>query len=400
MNKSILSKISNDNNLKSIFSYFDSQYLLKLIQKNKEIQNRLGVKLENYKYYSNYPKYQFSIKKNYIKCDNPYHFSGEEELGIFGILFCINCLHFTYVLIYAILLVCKVSFNNINGSNENFESSAKFIYIINACLFLLVFGDLISTILLFYYGCMDNDIDFRNTLQRRIRTILIIAYNSIYIIFEVLVIWKLILSYKIKEDGEIWFIILDYIFLFIHLLYIATILYWSYIYLKIFFNQFIIDTTYSIISLNNINNIIRYNVSEDFTKMSERDRKTFLLDNYKNIKYETTSDQINLIKIINEFRENNNLPKLLNNRLISIPYFIMNEPAEIMINPDQHFFKLSDKEYLFKYPIGEFEINFNNRDINILAILSNANLNHIKIITKKNFEYIYIFKEINLSRIL
>jgi hypothetical protein len=68
----------------------------------------------------------------------------------------------------------------------------------------------------------------------------------------------------------------------------------------------------------------------------------------------------------------------------------MNEPAEIMINPDQHLFKLSDKEYLFKYPVGEFEINFKNRDINILAILSIANLNHIKIITKNNFEYIFL----------
>jgi hypothetical protein len=251
------------------------------------------------------------MKKNYIKYDIPYHFTGEEQLGIFAILFCINCLHFTYVLIYAILLVCKVSFNKINGSNGNFESSAKFIYIINVCLFLLVFGDLLSTILFFYYGCKDNDISFINTLQRRIRTILIIAYNSIYIIFEILVIWKLVLSYKIKEDGEIWFIILDYIFLFIHLLYIAIIFYWSYIYIKIIYNQFIIETTYHIISLNNID-IVYYNVSEDFSKMSERDRKTFLLNNYKNIKYKNTLDQIYLIKIINEFRENNNLPKLLN----------------------------------------------------------------------------------------
>ena len=68
----------------------------------------------------------------------------------------------------------------------------------------------------------------------------------------------------------------------------------------------------------------------------------------------------------------------------------MNEPAEIMINPDKNIFKLSDKEYLFKYPVGEFEIIFKNRDMNILSILSNANLNHIKIITKKNCEYIFL----------
>lgn len=360
MNKSKLSKISNDYNVKSIFSYLDSKYVLKLILKNKEIQNRLGVKLENYKIYSNYPKYQFQTKKKTTEYKNPYQIDGEAQLGQLGLLFCFHCLHFTYILIYAILLVCKVSFNNNNGSKENFESSAKFIYIINACLFSLVFGDLLSAILLFYYLCKEDDRSFTYGLKRLIKIILIIIYISIYILFEVLVIWKLILSYKIKEDDEIWFIVMDYIFLFIH-----------------------------IVSLNEIS-ISNYNVTKDFSNMSERGRKTFLLNNYKNIQYKNTLDQQYLIKIINEYREKNNLPKLLNDKFRKIPDIIMNEPAVIMINPDQNIFKLSDKEYLFKYPVGEFEIIFKNRDMNILSILSNANLNHIKIITKKDCEYIFL----------
>jgi mRNA-degrading endonuclease RelE of RelBE toxin-antitoxin system len=391
MNKSKLSKISNDYNLKAIFSFLDSQYLLKLIQKNKEIQNKLGVNLENYKIYSNYPKYQFSTKKKTTEYQLPYYFTGDAVLGHFAILLCLHCLHFTYVLIYAILLVSKVSFNNTSGLNENFESSAKFIYVINICLFLLVLGDLLSTILLFYYGGKERDMRFRYGLKRLIKIILIIVYDSIYIIFEVLVIWKLVLSYKIKEDGEIWYIVLDYIFLFFHLLYMAYILHLSYIYFKYYLNHFTTETIYNIVSLNNIR-IENYNVSKDFSNMSERDRKAFLLNNYKNIEYKNTLDQHYLIKIINEYRENNNLPKLLKDKLRKIPDFMMNEPAEIMINPKQHIFKLSDNKYLFKYPVGEFEIIFKNRDINILAILSNENLNYIKIITKNNFEYIFISK--------
>ena len=389
MNKSKLSKISNDYNLKSIFSYLDSKYVLKLILKNKEIQIRLGVKLENYKIYSNYPKYEFQTKKKTTEYMNPYQIDGEAQLGQLGLLFCFHCLHFTYTLIYAILLVCKVSFNNNNGSKENFESSAKFIYIINACLFSLVFGDLLSAILLFYYICKGNDRSFTYGLKRLFKIILIIAYNSIYILFEAFVIWKLVLSYKIKEDDEIWFIVMDFIFLFIHPLYMAYILYMSYIYLKYYLNHFSNEITYNIVSLNEIS-ISNYNVTKDFSNMSERDRKTFLLNNYKNIQYKNTLDQQYLMKIINEYREKNNLPKLLNDKFKKIPDIIMNEPAVIMINPNHNIFKLSDKEYLFKYPVGEFEIIFKNRDMNILSILSNANLNHIKIITKKGCEYIFL----------
>ena len=156
-----------------------------------------------------------------------------------------------------------------------------------------------------------------------------------------------------------------------------------------YLNHFSNEITYNIVSLNEIS-ISNYNVTKDFSNMSERDRKTFLLNNYKNIQYKNTLDQQYLIKIINEYREKNNLPKLLNDKFKKIPDIIMNEPAEIMINPDKNIFKLSDKEYLFKYPVGEFEIIFKNRDMNILSILSNANLNHIKIITKKNCEYIFL----------
>ena len=182
---------------------------------------------------------------------------------------------------------------------------------------------------------------------------------------------------------------MDFIFLFIHPLYMAYILYMSYIYFKYYLNHFSNEITYNIVSLNEIS-IYNYNVTKDFSNMSERDRKTFLLNNYKNIQYKNTLDQQYLIKIINEYREKNNLPKLLNDKFKKIPDIIMNEPAEIMINPDQNIFILSDKEYLFKYPVGEFEIIFKNRDMNILSILSNANLNHIKIITKKGCEYIFL----------
>ena len=49
MNEAKLSKISNNHDLKEIFSYLDYQYILNLIEKNKSLQKRLGIKLDDYK---------------------------------------------------------------------------------------------------------------------------------------------------------------------------------------------------------------------------------------------------------------------------------------------------------------------------------------------------------------
>ena len=40
-----------------------------------------------------------------------------------------------------------------------------------------------------------------------------IIIDLVYILYEGLVIWKLVLSYKIKADGIPWFMAMDYVFL-------------------------------------------------------------------------------------------------------------------------------------------------------------------------------------------
>jgi len=387
MNEAKLSRISNNYNLKTIFSYLDYQFILKLIEKNKSLQKRLGIKLEDYKNKSNYPKYLFQKKTHTIE----YRIPVDEDEDLYCKLLCLNCVHFTYVLIYSILLVCKVSFNDTNDTKDNYEELAKFIYTINSCLFILVFGNIVSTILYIFFIIKADDKTYNYGLKKLIKIILIIAYNILCISFEGLVICKLVFSYKIKKEEEIWFIVLDYIFLILNLYYIYVIIYLSYIFFKHYLIHYRTETSYYILSLNDID-IVDYNVSKDFIKMSERDRKEFLLNNYKNISYKITRKQKNLIKKINEYRKKNNLQELLNDKLNKIPNFIMNEPAELMMNSDQHIFRLSNKEYLFKYTIGEFENNFQNGDMNILKILSDENLNHIKIIERNNFEYIFLCK--------
>ena len=51
-NKADLSKISNIYILKSIFSYLNSKQILKFVQKNKKLQNKLEINVDNYKKHS------------------------------------------------------------------------------------------------------------------------------------------------------------------------------------------------------------------------------------------------------------------------------------------------------------------------------------------------------------
>lgn len=103
---------------------------------------------------------------------------------------------------------------------------------------------------------------------------------------------------------------------------------------------------------------------------------------------------INLIILINEFREKNNLQKFSVSKSLRLPNYVMKESSEIMINPEKSFFNKLNKKFLFKYPVGEFENKFKNKDPNILSVLLKDNLNHINIITKDNTEFIHIYERL------
>jgi len=92
--KSNVLNINNIDKLKLIFSYLDSQYILKLIKYNKKIQNELGIKLENYKNNLNNPKYIIQKEIDYEDRDfyhytykKPEEWNSEAELGLFGFFF-------------------------------------------------------------------------------------------------------------------------------------------------------------------------------------------------------------------------------------------------------------------------------------------------------------------------
>ena len=124
--------------------------------------------------------------------------------------------------------------------------------------------------------------------------------------------------------------------------------------------------------------------------MTIKERKKFILDNFKN--YEYNLNETILIDIrINIFRRKNNLPDLIYIRNSRLPDFILNEPSIMKLFVDQNIYKLSNKEYLFKYPINEIKNKFMNKDKNILDILRKDILNRIEIIIQGKIEYVYIY---------
>ena len=393
INEDKLSLISNKYILKSIFYHINYNRLLKLFKNNKAIQNKLGISLNDYKLQSNYPQYHFSeyFSDNYYLMEPEY--SGEARLGQFCLLLIFTVIYFIYVLIYTLLLLIKNTFNDTTAQGD-YNNKAHIIKIINGFNFILLAANIVGVILLFFYD--SNNVSFTRGIKMKIKIILIILYNLLFLIYEGIAIWKLVLSYQIKKDGSLWFIIMDYVFIFLNLLYIVLLFYLSYHFFKHYFklknnNDNYIDCFIDLLNDIKINN---YKISQDFINMNEKERKRFLLNNYKNMQYVNDTKQKNLLILINNFREKNNLDKFSLDKIKRIPPCFMKKYTEVEINKEENVFKLNNKLYLFKFLDGELEKKLNNNDINsdMYDVLRNEELNHIKIVNKNKFEYIFFCK--------
>ena len=390
-----LSKLSNKYILKSIFYHLNYNRLLKLFKYNKSIQNKAGITLDNYKLQFNYPQYHYFeyFSDDFYSLDP--EFNGEAKLGQFCLLLCFIALYFIYVSIYSLLLLIKDTFNDTTAQG-NYKNKAHIIKKISACNFILLVANIIGVILLFYYEYHSSNISFKKGIKMMTKNILIILYDLLFLSYEGIIIWKLVLSYQIKKEGAFWFIVMDYVFIFLNLLYIALLFYLSYIFFKSYRKFKNADENYVDYFIDYLSGIRidNYKVSQDFINMDQLGKKQFLLNNYKNMKYINSNEQIRLIGLINEFREKNNLNKFSFDKFKNVPGCFMKKYTEVEINKEENVFKLSNKLYLFKFSDGEFENKLKNNDIDsdMLNALTNEELNHVKIINKNNFEYIFFCK--------
>ena len=364
INDDKLSKLSNRYILKSIFYHLNYNHLLILFKNNKSLQNKAGITLDNYKLQFNYPQYHyFEYFSNDFYSLDP-EFTGEAKLGQFCLLLCFTVLYFIYVSIYSLLLLIKDTFNDTTAQGD-YKNKAHIIKTINACNFILLVANIIGVILLFYYDHHSSNINFTKGIKMKTKNILIILYDLLFFSYEGVIIWKLVLSYQIKKEGTFWFIVMDYVFIFLNLIYILLLFYLSYLFFKNYLKFKNTDENYVdyfIDSLNGIR-IDNYRISQDFINMDEIGRKQFLLNNYKNMKYINSNEQIRLIGLINEFREKNNLNKFSLDKYKNVPGCFIKQYTEVEINKEENVFKLSNKLYLFKFLDGEFENKLKNNDI-------------------------------------
>ena len=203
--------------------------------------------------------------------------------------------------------------------------------------------------------------------------------------------FTVVLSYKIKKEDidKPWFMTMDYLFIIFNSIYTIYLIFIIFFYFDINITKTITKEKYILKSFNDIE-IEDYYLPMDFSIWDKKERKKYIKRNYENFDCKMKYYNLSLIEKINDFRVQNNLQKFkieVNNK---IPYFIAQPPAIIVLFNNQNIFKLSNKEYLLRYPAVEFEILFKNKDKNIISILSKNNLNHIQIITQNKIEYIYI----------
>ena len=385
MNKGDINKITNNYILKSLFGYLKYEKLLKLINNNKGLQNRLGINLQNYKEISNFPKYEYikyeKIFKKIEVIKGPIEYFFE-----FCTILCMTCIFFIYSLIYSILLVSKDSFDD-NNSKDN--SSVNIINRINACTFIL---DIVTLVTPFLLSFIFTDYETDYGLKKYKKTFIIIIINLTHFSFEGLIIWKLVLSYKIIKEGSItWFMIMDYFFIILNFFYIIYILIFSFIYFIYCGKNIKITPTIELSSFNDIK-INAFSLPKGFIKWKLKERKKYVMNNYKNYTYNITKEQYYLINKINYFRDQEGLLKLrVDNK---IPDFIIDKPALLIFNSEENFFKFSNTQFLFKFHKGNFKENFEKRNENIINIISKAYLNQINIISQGEYEYVFIYENL------
>ena len=152
-----INKIKSNYILKSLFSYISYKKILKLVKINKNLQSRLGIKLENYSYKLNFPKYVYIKEKKVEQYQLPGVDLSFTYMFLFTILMTILC--FPYDFIYSLLLICLKTFDDNNIKKDYNKSVLKTIKILNIYIFISNFF-IIGIFIVFYFALDSLNINY------------------------------------------------------------------------------------------------------------------------------------------------------------------------------------------------------------------------------------------------
>lgn len=362
-------KISSNYSLKIIFSYIEYKRTLNIIKYNKNLQSRLDLDLKDYTIFE-YNKIPVSNKKFLINYD------------IFDIVsavsFCTKGVLLIYQYIFILIFLSKYLYNIININFEKYLIIFRF-----SCFLCYAFNLYIMLSMILLY------MDLRS--NSKISWTLLIINLLIYLIVFSLLIWIATIIYEFEKSKNniyswaiicIIILIVLYFFVIISLIVLILFFFKYYYRVAVLYKYFI--TKYKGIKIKDVE------IINEFFCLNPNEQKEFLIK-YKNLfKYYLNKEQVDIIRIINNYRVKLKLPILQSFEKEIIPN-IINDIDDKYYFSSNNIFKISASKYVFKYPVNQFKQELVNNNEIIFKILSNDSFNKIIIIQKKNYEYIIVY---------
>ena len=205
--------------LKEIFIYVNYDNILRLIKNNKKLKKKLGLNIDNYK---NRSSYRCLEKQNIMR--NYYSKGPDSLIFYFSLSFTIG---FFVIVLLSALLFLIFPFGTLKEKDFNdskIKNYFKIIRKINLSLFGLLIYIIITYIIIFIWAIYDCYSDFG--LITKIKKSILIIISLLYLIYDIVIIVKLSLSYKIakgKGISKMFTIIIDYVLLIFIFLYFSFI---------------------------------------------------------------------------------------------------------------------------------------------------------------------------------
>ena len=121
-----------------------------------------------------------------------------------------------------------------------------------------------------------------------------------------------------------------------------------------------------------------YPFPSNFVSMNIKDKIVLLEKNECFYKYTLSDEDVKFIDLINEFREKNNVSKLIYNKIENMNDYFKEKNS-------------NNKYYLLVYPFGKLNSDLLKKDESLKKILLINELNCIMILEKENNKYIFIY---------
>ncbi len=383
--KGNLSNISSKHALKLVFLYTNMKYksIYELIKYNKNLQNKLGI-ISARKIYLNY-KYITGYRLEYLPC--------------------LQMFNFIFILVYASIVAAKGTFDSYN-TKTNFDKSKKaFIDKVNYSLFGYTVFLVIQTAFIYLLAAKEKfkvNYSYFNKIYFLLFAIIYIFFVLLDLSYYIIYCIKMNYAFKIlREDLNTvkfypWFISFDiFIIIILSLQNLQNILY-----LFQFAEKKDKRIYYFLKQFRDIK-IEDYKLCENFGNLDIIEKNNVVLNNSKGYIYKLTTEEIYLIYLINKIRNQYKAEKLAYSLEEKIPDLMLNENEykEILFDECKNFFTISSNEYLFRGTKENFKKALENKDPNILNIITKKSLKKIIIIEKRNTEYILISGDINNTEI-